>query len=287
MQVALNILSLGSFYLCFALGLALVFGVMRVINFAHGELYMLGAYCAFVAVNTLGPLTGVVPAYLASFVFAAAVSGLMGAVIYYGIVSKLMDKPLTIFVATLALSYVLQVIVVQIFGPVGKSISPPIKGILHFGGAVLPTSRVFVIVAVSVLAAALWLFLTRTDVGRRVRANAQNPLGARLQGVSVTRVSLLTLVLGSSLAGISGAIMAPLSTITPFMGSVALWKAFIIIIVGGIGSIWGAAAAALMFGAIDTLMTTFGAGRFQAITNAAIMLFVLSVMPSGLFGEKD
>jgi branched-subunit amino acid ABC-type transport system permease component len=287
MQIALNILSLTSFYMCFALGLALVFGVMRVINFAHGEFYMIGAYSAFLCVSLIGPTTGALPAYIMSFAAAAIVTGLLGVLLYLVVVRKLMDKPLTIFIATLALSYMLQVVVVELFGPVGRSLPSPIPGIVRIGDAILPWSRVFVIVAISTLSVGLWFLLMRSDVGRRVRAVAQNPTGAVLQGVSVTRVGMMTLVAGSMIAGVSGAIMAPIGGITPFMGAAALWKAFIIIIVGGIGSIWGAVAAAFLFGTIDTFMTVAGAGRYLALTNAVIMLGVLSVMPSGLFGEKE
>lgn len=287
MQIALNILSLSSFYLCFALGLAVVFGVMRIINFAHGELYMLGAYSAFLSVAVMGPMIGPLPAYLASFVVAAAVTGGLGALIYFGIIRRLQDRPLTIFIATLALSYMLQALVVQMFGPVGQTLVSPLPGVMKLGEALLPWSRVFVIVGISLLSVLLWLLLMRSGLGRSIRAVAQNPRGALLQGVSVTRIGLVTLVIGSAIAGISGAIMAPIAGITPFMGAAALWKAFIIIIVGGIGSIWGAVAAAVLFGVVDTLMSTVGAGQYLALMNALIMLMVLSLMPGGLFGERE
>ena len=287
MQIALNILSLSSFYLCFALGLAVVFGVMRIINFAHGELYMLGAYSAFLSVAVMGPMIGPLPAYLASFVVAAAVTGGLGALIYFGIIRRLQDRPLTIFIATLALSYMLQALVVQMFGPVGQTLVSPLPGVMKLGEALLPLSRVFVIVGISLLSVLLWLLLMRSGLGRSIRAVAQNPRGALLQGVSVTRIGLVTLVIGSAIAGISGAIMAPIAGITPFMGAAALWKAFIIIIVGGIGSIWGAVAAAVLFGVVDTLMSTVGAGQYLALMNALIMLMVLSLMPGGLFGERE
>jgi branched-chain amino acid transport system permease protein/urea transport system permease protein len=286
-QIALNILSLSSFYLCFALGLAVVFGVMRIINFAHGELYMLGAYSAFLSVAVMGPMIGPLPAYLASFVVAAAVTGGLGALIYFGIIRRLQDRPLTIFIATLALSYMLQALVVQMFGPVGQTLVSPLPGVMKLGEALLPLSRVFVIVGISLLSVLLWLLLMRSGLGRSIRAVAQNPRGALLQGVSVTRIGLVTLVIGSAIAGISGAIMAPIAGITPFMGAAALWKAFIIIIVGGIGSIWGAVAAAVLFGVVDTLMSTVGAGQYLALMNALIMLMVLSLMPGGLFGERE
>jgi branched-subunit amino acid ABC-type transport system permease component len=287
MQIALNVLSLSSFYLCFALGLAVVFGVMRIINFAHGELYMLGAYSAFLSVSVLGPIIGELHAYLVSFGIAAIVSGSLGALIYFSIIRRLIDRPLTIFIATLAFSYMLQAVVVQIFGPVGQTLVSPMPGVLKLGGALLPWSRVFVIFAISLLSVLLWIILMRSGLGRSIRAVAQNPRGALLQGVSVGRIGLITLVIGSAIAGISGAIMAPIAGITPFMGAAALWKAFIIIIVGGIGSIWGAVAAAVLFGVVDTLMSTVGAGQYLALMNALIMLSVLSLLPGGLFGERE
>lgn len=287
MQTILNILSLSSFYLCFALGLAVVFGVMRIINFAHGELYMLGAYSAYLSVGFLGPVIGPLPAYLLSFVVAAIVSGVLGMLIYLILIRMLQDRPLTIFIATLAFSYMLQAIVVQLFGPVGQSLVSPVPGVMKLGEALLPWSRVFVIVAISSLTVMLWVLLKKSGVGRSIRAVAQNPRGALLQGVSVTRIGLITLLIGSAIAGIAGAIMAPISGITPFMGAAALWKAFIIIIVGGIGSIWGAVAAALLFGVVDTVMTGIGGGQYLALMNALIMLTVLSLMPGGLFGERE
>lgn len=287
MQILLNCLSLTSFYLCFALGLALVFGVMRIINFAHGEFFMIGAYATYLCISTLSPQVGGPVAWAIGAIVAAAVTGLLGLALHRTMVVPLGDKPLAIFISTLALSYVIQTIVVQIFGPVGLSIAPPVRGVVNFGGAILPASRLVVIGAAAVLAAGLWVFLMRSEAGRRIRAVAQNPRGALLQGIRTEKVGRLTLILGSSIAGICGAAMGPISQISPFMGAGALWKAFIIIIVGGIGNIWGAVAAAAIFGVLDTLMSQFGAGRFLALTSAAVMLFVLSVKPSGLFGEKE
>ncbi|BAV52479.1 ABC transporter permease (plasmid) [Mesorhizobium loti] len=287
MQIVLNCLSLTSFYLCFALGLALVFGVMRIINFAHGEFFMIGAYATYLCVATLAPQIGGPSAWLVGAIVAAGITGLLGAVLYRTVVVPLADKPLAIFIATLALSYVLQTIVVQIFGPVGLSISPPLRGVVSVGGAILPASRAMVIVAAAALSIGLWIYLMRTESGRRIRAVAQNPRGALLQGIKTRNVGNLTLIIGSGIAGICGAAMGPISQISPYMGGPALWKAFIIIIVGGIGNVWGAVAAAAIFGVLDTLMSQFGGGRFLALTSAAIMLFVLSVKPSGLFGEKE
>jgi branched-subunit amino acid ABC-type transport system permease component len=127
----------------------------------------------------------------------------------------------------------------------------------------------------------------RTNVGRAVRATAQNRTGAMLQGISMQRIGLITMLVGSVLAALSGVLMASVQGISPFMGSDAIWRAFIIIIVGGIGSISGAIAAAFMFGTLDTLLTTFGLGNFVAMIDAIIMLLILAFMPSGLLGSRE
>ena len=287
MQIFLNCLSLTAFYLCFALGLALIFGVMRIINFSHGEVFMIGAYATYLCISTLASRIGGPAAWLIGALAAAVVTGLVGAALHKAIVVPLSDKPLAIYISTLALSYVIQVGVIQLFGPVGLSIAPPIRGVVRVGDAILPASRLVVVSVAAALAAGLWVFLMRSEAGRRIRAVAQNPRGALLQGIRTERVGRLTMVLGSSIAGVCGAAMAPISQVSPYMGAAALWKAFIIIIVGGIGNVWGAVAAAAIFGVLDTLMSQFGGGRFLALTSAAVMLLVLSVRPWGLFGERE
>lgn len=287
MQIALNALSLSAFYTCFALGLALVFGVMRIINFAHGDFYMIGAYAAWLCITLLAPMLGTVPAYLIGCLAAVFVLGVLGLALNAAIVRPLADRPLAIFVATLALSYVLQTVVVQVFGPGGQSVGTPLRGVLRVEGAVLPWQRVTVIGVAAIVVVLLWLFLQRTRTGRAIRAVSQNERGALLQGVNIRAVGALTLALGSLIAGGAGAAMAPIAGVNPFMGVDALWKAFIIIIVGGIGSIWGAVAAAILFGSFDTLISSLGQGRFLALSDAVVMLAVLAVKPSGLFGESD
>lgn len=287
MQIALNALSLSAFYTCFALGLALVFGVMRIINFAHGDFYMIGAYAAWLCITLLAPMLGTVPAYLIGCLAAIFVLGVLGLALNAAIVRPLADRPLAIFVATLALSYVLQTVVVQVFGPGGQSVGTPLRGVLRVEGAVLPWQRVTVIGVAAIVVVLLWLFLQRTRTGRAIRAVSQNERGALLQGVNIRAVGALTLALGSLIAGGAGAAMAPIAGVNPFMGVDALWKAFIIIIVGGIGSIWGAVAAAILFGSFDTLISSLGQGRFLALSDAVVMLAVLAVKPSGLFGESD
>ncbi|MBE03874.1 MAG: branched-chain amino acid ABC transporter permease [Gammaproteobacteria bacterium] len=287
MQVLANIIFLSSFYVSFAVGLALVFGVMRTINFAHGEFYMLGGYALWLL---SGVLSNTIPdgaTFIVAMLVGAGVVGILGMLVQLTLFERLKEQPFSIFMATLGLSYVLQVVVVKTIGPMGRSVPAIFPGFIMFEGAILPIQRIVVLGFTALMMAGLWYFLMRTDLGRAVRATAQNKTGAMLQGISMGKIALTTMFVGSALAAISGTLMGSVLMIGPFMGGEALWRAFIIIIVGGIGSLSGTVVAALLFGLIDTLMTTFGAGKFTAMVDAIIMLLVLSFMPNGLLGARE
>ena len=287
MQVLANIIFLSSFYVSFAVGLALVFGVMRTINFAHGEFYMLGGYALWLL---SGVLSNTIPdgaTFIVAMLVGAVVVGILGMLVHLTLFERLKEQPFSIFMATLGLSYVLQVVVVKTIGPMGRSVPAIFPGFIMFEGAILPIQRIVVLGFTALMMAGLWYFLMRTDLGRAVRATAQNKTGAMLQGISMGKIALTTMFVGSALAAISGTLMGSVLMIGPFMGAEALWRAFIIIIVGGIGSLSGTVVAALLFGLIDTLMTTFGAGKFAAMVDAIIMLLVLSFMPNGLLGSRE
>lgn len=287
MQIVANIVFLSTFYVSFAVGLALVFGVMRTINFAHGEFYMLGGYALWL---TVGLLSGSLPGGLIlviALVVGAGVVGMLGILLQLSIFHRLREHPFSIFMATLGLSYVLQVSVVQTIGPMGRSIPAVFPGFVFFEGMILPIQRLAVFGFTVAMMGGLWFFLMRTNIGRAVRASAQNKTGAMLQGVSMNKVALTTMFVGSALAAMSGVLMSSVLPVSPFMGGDAIWRAFIIIIVGGIGSLSGAVVAAFMFGTIDTLLTSFGAGKFTAMVDALIMLLALSFMPNGILGSRE
>ena len=286
MQVVTNIVFLSTFYVSFTVGLALIFGIMRIANFAHGEFYMLGGY---VLSLTLGELSGLPNAvvFAIAIVIAAAVVGTLGALVQTTLFRRLRDQPFSIFMVTFGLSYALQVAVVKTVGPVGISVPTLFPGAFRLFGAVVPIQRLVVTLLTFAMIGALWFFLMRTNFGRAIRAVAQNRTGAVLQGINIDRIGLVTMFVGSGLAAISGVLMGSLLSITPFMGSDAIWRAFVIIIVGGLGSIPGAIVAAFAFGALDTLLVSFGFGHLVALSDAVIMLLVLSFAPSGILGAKE
>lgn len=271
----------------FSIGLALIFGTMRVINYTHGEMFMLGAYTLW-GLSVI--LKGLVPGpviFLLAIVLAMLLMGTLGMLLHVTIISRLKNNAFAIFMATLGLSYAIQVIMIQVAGPIGKTVPPMFGGVQRFAGMLLPNQRL-VLCVVAILAVALlaW-FLLKTRYGRGIRATAQNATGAILYGVDSRRIALLTMFLGCALAAMSGVLMASMVNINPFMGGDAIWRAFIIIIVGGIGSLSGAVLASVLFGALDTVLTTVGYGQYTALLDATIMLAILAFRPNGLLGDRE
>ena len=173
------------------------------------------------------------------------------------------------------------------FGLRMQNIPPVTKAQLDIAGAVLTYERLLVIVATVVLLGALWLFLRRTSFGWALRACAQDREAAALQGISINQTARFAMFIGAALAGVAGALTAPLVAPTPYMGHSVIVTAFIIIIVGGIGSLEGAVIAAILYAFVNTFVTTLYDGVIANIVGLLLMLVVLIVMPNGLFGAKE
>jgi len=286
-QILANAMFLTTFYLSFAIGLSLIFGVMRVVNYAHGEIFMIGGYSLYLVTALFAGTLAGLPMLGIAILCALVAGGILGALIFWGLITPLREQPFSIFMATLALSYVLQVAVIEAFGPVGRTIPPLVPGIFREAGMILPTQRLVVVGLTLITIIGLWAFLTHSRLGRAIRATAQNSVGARLQGVSIGRIGLVTIIIGSALSAASGVLMGSIMNINPFMGGEAIWRAFIVIIVGGIGSLPGAALAAALFGTLDSLLTAFGHGQYVALVDAVIMLAILSFLPNGMMGARQ
>ncbi|KJS43111.1 MAG: hypothetical protein VR71_11635 [Roseovarius sp. BRH_c41] len=284
-QLLFNFLALSASYSLFAVGLALVFGVMRVVNFAHGEFFMLGGYSIWLLLAAFSgaPLWAV---FLMAVVVGPIIVGIIGGGIERMIFWPLADDAFNGFIASLGLSYVLQATVAISFGVVSKSLPVLIPGQIEIAGAILTWQRVIVILGAVLTMAGLWYFLKHTRGGRAVRAASQNRGAAVLQGINLHRVSFMTMAIGAAMAGLSGVLMGSVLNIGPYMGLEAIWKAFIVVIVGGLGSISGALVAALLFGFIDSVASTSGYGQYIVIIDTVIMLVVLAFFPRGLLGRE-
>jgi branched-chain amino acid transport system permease protein len=281
-QTVLNALYAASYLSLVAVGLVLIFGVMRIINFAHGELFMLGAY-AVVALYGGAQVPYLLVA-AAALVFVGAVGILMERTMF----RPLRDNPLGGLVASIGFLMVLQALVSMGFGVRMEFVPPVSQGVLEFTERVrLPLQRLYVILAAIGCLTALWLFLTRTRFGWALRASAQDAEAAALQGISINQTARIAMFIGAGLAGLAGALTAPLISVNPHMGHAVIISAFIVIIVGGVGSLEGAVVASVVYAFVHTFVTTFADGVIADIVGLSLMLLVLIVKPTGLFGVAD
>lgn len=281
-QTGLNAVYAASYISLVAVGLVLIFGVMGVINFAHGELFMAGAYVV-VALYAKGSLPFFI-SVAAGLVFV----GLLGLLMEKSIFRPLKDNPLGGLVASIGFLMILQALAVLFFGIRMEHIPPATQEIIEFSDKVrLPVARLNVIIAAFILLGALWYFLKRTKFGWALRASAQDPQAAALQGISITLTARIAMFIGAALAGVAGALTAPLISVNPHMGHSVIVTAFIVIIVGGVGSLEGAILASIAYAFVHTFVTTFFDGVIADITGLSLMLLVLIVKPTGLFGSAD
>ena len=282
LQTSLNAIYAASYISLVAVGLVLIFGVMGVINFAHGELFMAGAYAVVALYADLQ-----IP-FLLAVAIGLGFVGVLGLIMERALFRPLRDNPLGGLVASIGFLMVLQALAVIGFGVRMEYVPPVNQDVIIFAEKVrMPVQRLYVVIASITLLTALWLFLKRTRFGWALRASAQDPEAAALQGISIHQTSRIAMFIGAALAGIAGALSAPLVSVNPHMGHSVIITAFIVIIVGGVGSLEGAILAAVVYAFIHTFVTTFFDGVIADIVGLSLMLIVLIVKPTGLFGGAD
>ncbi|MCT1397948.1 urea ABC transporter permease subunit UrtB [Paenibacillus sp. p3-SID867] len=283
-----NGLSVSSILLLIALGLAVTFGLMNVINMAHGELIMIGAYSTYV---TQGLFTAYMPkswfdtyfiaALLVSFVVAAAVGWLLEMVL----IRHLYGRPLDSLLATWGVGMMLQQIARFIFGAPNVAVTSPSwlnGGLAITSSIVLPYKRLFIIVLVAVVLTAMYLYIYRTVQGRRMRAVMQNRSMAGCLGISTRRVDGLTFAIGSGIAGIAGCALTLLGPIGPSIGTYYIVDAFMVVVLGGVGKLIGTVAGALGIGVFNTLFETYTSASIGKVLVFACIVAFLQWKPRGL-----
>ena len=270
------------FFALWAVGLVLIFGVMGIINFAHGELVMVGAYTVWVLYSQNGW-----PFFLA-VAAAVIIVMLIGLVMERTLFRPLRDNPLGGLISSIGVLFILQVIAVEVGGlGLMKHVPPAFPGTVEFmGGVRVPTQRLVAVIVAGVLLVAVWVFLTRTKFGWALRAVAQDREAAALQGININNISMIAMGVGAGIAGIAGALMAPLVRDEPYMGHAVIITAFIVTIVGGIGSLSGAVLAAVLYAFFHTVITTYFGGTAATLLGLVIMLVVLIIKPTGLMGAR-
>jgi len=279
-QLCINGVTLGLSYVLIALGLTIIFSIMGIVNFAHGEIYMLGAFAIFVSVTQLGVN------FFLGLIIAVAAVGFFGIIVERILFRKFRGQELNGLVLSLALSILLQNLALVIWGGEDRSFPSPFSGqSLDIFSASLSVDRVFT-VAVGILALIfIYFFINRTKTGQAMQAVAQDLEAAALQGIDINRIGSATFFIGCALAGLAGALLAPIYFVSPYIGLLPVLKAFVVIVLGGLGSIAGAFVGGMLLGGIDSLCLYF-LGTLGDMAGFVILILVIIFKPAGLLGHE-
>ena len=261
-----------------ALGLNLIFGLLHIINMAHGALYMLGAVLSWYVIEWTGN-------YWLALLAAPLAVGLIGLALERGLLRTIEDRPRVTIICTFGIMLVLQQLVLTYFGGTARRIALPIPGRIPLFDLQYPVMRIVIAAISAALMGGLWFFLNRTRYGLWMRAVVQDRETAVALGIPVHKVYMWTFVLGSVLAAFSGVLAAPIVSVDFMMGREILIMAFIIVIVGGMGSLWGSVVTAVVISLIHGVGSVFVVPSTATVFSLAFMILVLLVRPQGLFGE--
>jgi branched-chain amino acid transport system permease protein len=276
-----NGLTLGALLVLVAMGLTIVFGALGVINFAHGAFYMIGAYAAYIAFNSTR-------SFVLAIVAGAAVALLLGVVIERGLIRYYYKRPHEDqILATFGMGIIIVEAVRAYFGGIAQRVPVPKwgEGAVNLGFLYYPTYRIEVLGIVAAALLVLYVVLYRTRIGLIVRAGIEDQLMVNILGINVTRTFLIVFGLGSMAAGFAGVINSPIVTVNPEMGALVLVQSFVVIVIGGVGSFWGAVVGGLIAGEILSLTSMVQPAYSQVMLFAAMAL-VLILRPQGLFGVQ-
>ena len=278
----MNGLVIGVIYALAALGVSLVVGIMNVINFAHGELYILAGYFSYLFADALGfnPVFSLTLAVGVVFVF--------GILIEYTIIRPTYGNDMYSLILTFILSIVLQNAYLLIFGPYPSKPPGWVKGATNlFGDFYYGNQRLAALAAGAAVIIAVFLLIKKTWFGRIIRATSQDREMAELNGVNTTRLNSFSFGLGCALAAAAGVILAPVFPVTPSAGVPVALTAFVVVVLGGMGSLWGCVVGGLILGLVENLGAAFISTGYKHLFGFIILILVLAIKPSGLFGRRE
>jgi branched-chain amino acid transport system permease protein len=282
-QQLINGLMLGASYALIAIGYTLIFGVLKLLYFAHGEVFMVGAFAGLYLVIYGG--ANIYVALLGAMVICA----LLGVIaVYVSVRPVAKDRPLAPLISTIGLTIILQNLAVYILGGQQVAFPEAIKQELYTIGPITISSvQIFILGVAITLMAVLWFVIEHTRIGRAIRATAENHETAALLGVDVNRVVLITFMIGSGIAGVAGVLDGiKNSGISPFMGLSAAVKGLIVMLLGGLGNVPGAMVAGLLLGLIEILSAAYIGTTERDFFSFAILILILLYKPTGLFGAR-
>jgi len=280
LQQVLNGLTLGGVYSLVALGLTLVYGILHVPNFAHGAFYMAGAFVAFYLISSLGMH------YWVAMAGAAAAVALIAVLSERLVFHPLRNAPyLHHMIASIGILLFLEAGAQALWGADFHRMQTPYTEVLSFAGLSLPAQRILIIVAAFVLVGLLQLFLKKTITGATIVAMAQNRDGAALVGIDANRVAMLTFAISGALAGMAAVLYSPINLVYTSMGNLVITKAFVIIVLGGMGSVPGAIVGGLIIGFAESFGAFYISTDYKDIIAFVLLVVILSFRPEGLFSK--
>ena len=280
----INGLGSGCMYAIIASGLTLIWGTMKMLNFAHGEFYMLGGYVLFFSTTAFGlpPIVGLC--------LGVGIVFLLGMLAEKLVIHPLLDKPgweLSPLVVTVGLSIFLQNLALRLWGERFKNVPYFIDGTQEFLGFRMANQRIFIFAVTAVVMLGFWLFIKKSKFGFGLRATAQDRDAALIVGINVKRIYTLTFGLSCSMAGLAAVLLSPIFAINPWMGANAVLKGFITVVLGGLGSFEGAILGGVILGIAESIAVLVFSSEWKDVVAFAIFILVLIIRPSGLFGTKE
>jgi len=280
-QVFLNGLSLSAIYVLIALGFTLLFGIMKVVNFAHGAFAMLGGYALYYLYGVAG-----LP-YLAAILLSALAVATGGMVLEVLVFRWFYQKMFQSMIGLLGLNIAIVFTCVIVFDVYERSIPPVMDGVIEFGDLIIPTDRLLVVAIAASALGAFWAFMSLSRWGLAMRATAQDVEIAETQGIRTGRVYKLAFFAATFMAALAGGIYAQIYALSPFMGDRPLMVAFVVVILGGMGSIPGAALGGVIFGFAESFLSTFYGSAVSSFASFGVVIALLIVRPWGLLGTPE
>jgi len=280
-QILVNGLTAGAFYVLMALGFTLIFGILRLVNFAHGEFYMLGAFVVYHLYAQLGLN------FFAALAASAVAVGVIGIVVEKVVFAPLRSRELSMLMSALGLQIAIQGIMAVLEGIEGLSLASPVSGVYRSQWITFPYERLLVVGVAFVVLAGFYVFIKHSKIGQALRAVAQDGEAALMQGIPVNRIYSLAFAVGCALAAIAGGLIGPVFSLHVYMGQAALLKAFVVVILGGLGSVPGALVGGLVLGFAESIFATLFGGLTSDMLGFLMIMGILLWRPTGLLGRAE
>ena len=280
-QILVNGLTAGAFYVLMALGFTLIFGILRLVNFAHGEFYMLGAFVVYHLYAQLGLN------FFAALAASAVAVGVIGIVVEKVVFAPLRSRELSMLMSALGLQIAIQGIMAVLEGIEGLSLASPVSGVYRSPWITFPYERLLVVAVAFVVLAGFYVFIKHSKIGQALRAVAQDGEAALMQGIPVNRIYAVAFAVGCGLAAIAGGLIGPVFSLHVYMGQAALLKAFVVVILGGLGSVPGALVGGLVLGFAESIFATLFGGLTSDMLGFLMIMGILLWRPTGLLGRAE